>query len=114
MCKKAVEVDPRQLKYASDHLKTQKMCDKAVRDYPFSLQHVPDWFVTQEQIDLWYADKYFSDDDRMIEWYKGHKKRKAQKASIKKEVMHIAWHPSRWWDWRVPEDKKRETEKLWK
>ena len=37
-------------------------------------------------------------------------KRKAEKAKIKDEFMPIAWHPSRWWDWCVPEDKKRETE----
>ena len=24
--------------------------------------------------------------------------------------MPIAWHPSRWWDWRVSEDEKKETE----
>ena len=39
-------------------------------------------------------------------------KRKAQKAQIKKELMSIAWHPSRWWDWCVPEDEKKETEKI--
>ena len=34
------------------------------------------------------------------------KKRKAQKVQIKKELMPVAWHPSRWWDWCVPEDGK--------
>ena len=28
--------------------------------------------------------------------------------------MPIAWHPSRYWDWCVPEDEKEATEKLWK
>ena len=73
------------------------MCDKAVREYPFSFQHVPDWFVTQEQIGLRYDDKYVYNDDRMIEWYKGHKKCKTQKASVKKKLMPIAWHPPRYW-----------------
>ena len=27
--------------------------------------------------------------------------------------MPIAWHPTHWWDWCVPEDEKRGTEKLW-
>ena len=27
--------------------------------------------------------------------------------------MPIAWHPSRYWDWCMPEDEKQETEKLW-
>ena len=38
---------------------------------------------------------------------------KAQKTSIKKELMPIAWHPSRWWDWCIPGDEKKEPEKLW-
>ena len=42
------------------------------------------------------------------------KKRRAQKAKIKEELMPIAWHPPRWWDWCIPEDEKKETEKLWR
>ena len=34
-------------------------------------------------------------------------------AKIKEELMPIAWHPLRWWDRCVPEDEKKETEKLW-
>ena len=26
--------------------------------------------------------------------------------------MPIAWHPSKWWDWCVPEEEKTETEIL--
>ena len=44
--------------------------------------------------------------------YDGYQKRKAQKASIKEELMDIAWHPSRYWDWCMSEDEKQETEKL--
>ena len=47
----------------------------------------------------------------MIEWYNGYQKRKAQKASIKEELMPVAWHPARCWDWCVPEDEKKGTEK---
>ena len=47
-----------------------------------------------------------------FEWYEGYKKPKAQKASIKKELMSIALHPSRWWDSCVLEDEKRGTEKI--
>ena len=39
--------------------------------------------------DDWYYNK-------LIEWYDGHKKRNAQKAQIKKELMPITRHPSRW------------------
>ena len=43
--------------------------------------------------------------------YEAYKSQKTQKASIKEELMPIAWHPSRWWDWFIPEDEKKETEK---
>ena len=111
---KAVEVDPWQLDDAPDHLETQEMCDEAVKDYPFSLQLVPDWFLTRQQIDIWYDGDYVYNDNEMIKWYDGYKKRKTQKASIKEELLPIAWHSSRWWDWCVIEDEKRDTEKLWK
>ena len=65
------------------------MCEKAVKDDPSSLQHVPDWFVIQQQLDVCF------DDVELIEWHEGHKKRKAQKAQIKKELMRVASHPSR-------------------
>ena len=44
----------------------------------------------------------------------GKENRKAQKAKIKEKLLHIAWHPSRQWDWLILGDKKKETEKLWK
>ena len=90
------------------------MCNEAVRDYLFSLQFVPDWLVTQQQIDRWYNDHYVYNDDELNKWYEGHQKRKSQKAKIKEELLPIAWHPSRWWDWCIPEDEKKKTEKLWK
>ena len=93
MCIKAVEVDPWHLYNVADHFKTQKMCDKALRDYLFSLRYVPDWFVTQEQIDIWYDDDYVYNDNKMIKWYDGYKKRKAQKARIKEELLSILGIP---------------------
>ena len=64
---------------------------------------------------LKYNDNYYVDGDGVIEWHNGEsqQKRKAQKAQIKKELLPIAWHPSGWWDWYIPEDEKRDTEKLW-
>ena len=70
---------------------------------------------------MWYDD--YSDDDgghwhgddnqdKFFEWYNGYQKRKAQKAKVKEELLPIAWDPSRWWDWSMSEDKKKETEKL--
>ena len=37
-----------------------------------------------------------------------------KKAPIEKELLPIAWHPLRYWDWCMSEDEKQETEKLWK
>ena len=43
-------------------------------------------FVTLQEMEKF-------DDDEVIEWYKGYKQRKAQKAQIKEELMPVAWHP---------------------
>ena len=94
ICEKVVEKYPYNLKIVPDHLKTQQMCNKAVRMDPWFLQYVPNWFVTQKQIKIWYKNFKLYE----AEWYEGYQKRKALKASIKEELLPIAWHPSRWWD----------------
>ena len=71
------------------------------------MQDVPDWFVTQQQIKILQHDWY---NNNLIGWHEGYEKRKAQKAQIEKELMPIAWHPSRWWDWCIPNNEKQETE----
>ena len=52
------------------------------------------------------------DEDNFFKWCYGYRKRKEQKARIKEDLMPIAWHPSRYWDWCLSEDEKREKEKL--
>ena len=99
MCNKDVDDCPWQLGDVPDHLKARDMCNKAVGWHPCLLGHVPDWFVTQ-QVEPWHNDE-------LIEWYDGHKKRNAQKAKTKDELMTIAWHPSRWWNWCLDEDEKK-------
>ena len=89
------------------------MCNEAVRGGPWNLRHISDWFVTEQQIKIWHDDAYYCNDDRLISWYKGHLKQKAQKTKIKDKLMPIAWHPSRYWDWYMSEKEKKETEKLW-
>ena len=111
---KIVDEESRQLHYVPDHFKTKEMCDKAVREDPSSLRYVPDWLVTQGQVKIWHGDDDYSYDDERIEWYEGYKKRKAHKVQIKKELIPIVWHPSRWWDSCMSEDEEKETEKLWK
>ena len=113
MCNEAAGACPWTLEHVPNDLKTQEMCNEAVRRGPWNLRHVPDWFVTQQQIKAWHDDYYFCNDNRLIKWYDGYQKRKAQKASIKEELMPIAWHPSRWWGGCIPEDEKKDTEALW-
>ena len=83
MCDKAVRIELGSLEYVLDHFKTPEMCDNAVRDHFFSLQYVPDWFVTQQQVKIWHNYSEYYDDDEVIKWYDGCKKRRAQKAKIK-------------------------------
>ena len=103
--------------------KTQKMCDHAVIYDPSSLIFVPDWFVTKDWLYMWHDDYYdndgskdkFTADDEgeFFTWYDGYRAQRAQKASIKEELLPIAWHPTRYWDWCVSEDEKMDIEKLW-
>ena len=113
MCDKGVEVGSWQLGVAPDYLKTRETCERAVVKYPATLEFVPDWFVSQQQLKLWHDKDGYCNNNELIKWHAGYQKRKAQKAKIKEELMPIAWHPSHWWDWCVPEDEKKETEKLW-
>ena len=89
-----------------DNLKTQAMCNKAVEDDPSSLLFVPDWFVKQQHIKACGDDGYWYTVDELIEWYKGYKKRKGQKARIKGELLLIAWHSSHVMDWCMSGDEK--------
>ena len=92
MCERAIEEDSYNLKFLPDHFKTKKMCDNAVCRRPWSLEYVPDWFVTREWTLMWYED---DDEDKFFKRYDDYQG-KAQKASIKEELMPIAWHPSRY------------------
>ena len=78
-----------------------------MKDYLFSLHFVPDVFVRQQQLDIWYDDYYVYNDNQMIKWYEGYKKRKAQKSKNKERVSPAAWHPDRVMDWCMSEDEKR-------
>ena len=45
----------------------------------------------------------------MVLWVQ---KTQGLKSKIKEDLALVAWHPSRWWKWCVPEDDKKETEKF--
>ena len=49
-------------------------------------------------------------DNKLYEWQNSYEKLKVQKSKIKEELIRVAWHPSRWWDWCVLEDEKKDTE----
>ena len=49
-------------------------------------------------------------DNKLYEWRNCYEKLKVQKLKIKEELIRVAWHPSRWWDWCVLEDEKKDTE----
>ena len=67
------------------------------------------WLTTTHQEAFQYYDDKWVNNDGVIKWHneESHQERKTQKAQIKKELMRVAWHPSRQWDWCVPEDEKR-------
>ena len=98
--------------FIPNHLKTQEMCKKAVEKNLWALEDVPDHFKTKKMCEKAVKDDD-CDDDELIDWCNGHQKPKTQKAKFKEELLPVAQHPSRWWDWCVPEDEKEETEKLW-
>ena len=102
MCNEARCREPYTLGYIPDHLKTENICEKAVEKDPQSLKYVPDWVVTHQKmlrvmkLTIGRRCMFPHNDDDLIKWYEGYKKQKAQKTSIKEELMPMAWHLSRW------------------
>ena len=99
-----MQSDPWTLKHVPDQYKTQEMCNRTVQSDTCMLVYVPDQFVTQKM-----SDEAAKKSPCAL-WYKGYEQRKAQKAKIKEELMPVAWHPDRWWNWCVPEHGKKELE----
>ena len=89
MCDEEVCRESYALRHVPDYFKTREMCDDAVRDDPSSLQYVPDWFVTGEGVAMQHNDAYYCNEDKLIEWYEGYKKRKAQNEKIKEELCPL-------------------------
>ena len=59
-------------------------------------------------------DVNFGEDDpeiivhvRLMAWRKTCEQRKAFKEELSKELMLVAWHPKRLWDWCVPKDENK-------
>jgi len=66
------------------------------------LEYVPDWFFTEDMVTEGTKDVLSS-----------YHFRKKQKANIREELLPVAWHPNRYWDWCLDEDEKYEISKLW-
>ena len=45
-------------------------------------------------------------------WCNKYEKRKACKKDISKELMPVAWHPTRWWDCCMSKDEKKKKEEI--
>ena len=49
---------------------------------------------------------------RLLAWRSNFKKRKILQKKISEELMSIAWHPRRWWNFFMSEDEKKEIESI--
>ena len=106
MCNKAVGACPWQPEYVPNRFKTQAVCNEVMRRGPWNLRYIPDWFVTQHQVKSWHDNVYYCNDNRLIKWHKGYKKRMAQEAKVKDKLVPIVWHPDRVMNWCTSEDEK--------
>ena len=43
-------------------------------------------------------------------WHSKYKQCNACQKKISIELLHVTWHPIKWWDWCMSEDKTKETE----
>ena len=85
------------------------MCEKVINVYPFALYTVPNCFVTPKKVEVL---DYVEDLYKLIIWHYRYKQHKTYEKKIYDELMSTARHPSRIWDWCMPEDEKKEIEKL--
>ena len=65
------------------------------------------------------ADSNYEEDDpdtiiliRLLAWHIKFEKRKALKKELNEELILVAWHSKRWWDWWVSEDEKKEIDPI--
>ena len=93
MWEKVVEKTPCLLWFVPDCFKTKKMCEKVVGERLGLLRDVTDWIITQQQLNIWCDGDNHRNDDERIKWYKRYQKRRAQKASIKEQILSFAWDP---------------------
>ena len=49
---------------------------------------------------------------RLLAWHTKFEKHKELKKKLNEELMSVAWHPKRCWDWCVPEDEKMKIDSM--
>ena len=49
---------------------------------------------------------------RLLSWHSKFEKRKELKKELNEELMLVVWHPKKWSDWCVSEDKKMEIDSI--
>ena len=85
-------------------------------------------FVTSQMgilgVDIWCKinvdddNNFYTDDPdtaiyvRLLAWRNKFQKRKALKKKIDEELVSVAWHPTRWRNWCLPEDLTKEIESI--
>ena len=111
MCEEAVRESPWMLEYVPDEFKTQDMCNRAVREYPCMLKYVTDEFKTQDM-----CEEAIREDSELWEYagvlFSYHHKRQFGRG-IRDELLPIAWHPDRVYDWCFDEEEKKVAGQLW-
>ena len=49
---------------------------------------------------------------RLLVWHIKFKKCKPLKKKLSEELMPVAWHPKRWWNFCISKDKKKKEEPI--
>jgi len=121
MCKDAVFDDLRNLRFVPDHI-IPDVCGSVmqdIKDFEEEVEKVADLIMQAaergmqaiERLDI-YWEKEIEDTENVFEWA-----RKCQHKNkfngIHAELLPVAWHPDRHWDWCMSEDEKSEISKLW-
>ena len=105
-----LKIDQLLLEYVPDEFKTRDICDKALLKEVCCVEHVPDYFITDKICDQVEEklENVYDDKSRMIyDRINAYKERKNLKLKLARDLLPVAWHPSRAVDWCFDEDDKK-------
>ena len=63
-------------------------------------------------VEVWHDENDYWNNDEVVGWYNSHKQRKIWINKAYKEMLPVAWYPSHYWDWCMPEDEKKRDRKV--